>query len=127
MKKSTETINAWAKKAGYIGDVTDENAQEILKSVAENKPEFLAAEIEKGFDHAVRMWEWGQTPETQHFAENYDLITDNIESILVMLEISCDYPGLYPTFELTRGGKKFTEYSALNALRQRLNYWNHWD
>lgn len=36
------------------------------------------------------------------------------------------YPGLFPTYELTRNGKKLTEYSPLQALRQYNNFWGHW-
>lgn len=51
---------------------------------------------------------------------------NEMESILAILGVSCDYPGLYPTYELTRNGRKFTEYSALNAIRQYNNFWGHW-
>lgn len=127
-KKTVNTIRKFAKNAGYPHpeSIMAENAESILRAMAENYPESLAESIEKGFNLAVKFWEWGQTPQTRHFAENYDFITDNLESILAILDIRVDYPGLYPTYELTRKGKKLTEYSALGAIRQFNNYWNHW-
>lgn len=127
-KKTVNTIRKFAKNAKYPNPelITAENAESILKALAEHYPDSLAESFEKGFEIAVRFWEWGQSPETRHFSENYDLITDNLESILAILDIRVDYPGLYPTYELTRKGKKLTEYSALGAIRQFNNYWNHW-
>lgn len=118
-KSMLKFITYAAKRANYPGEVTRFNAFEILESLANAYPDSLADTIERGYTLAVRTY-------TGRSDDNYNALTDNIDSILQLLDIGVDYPGLYPTFELTRGGKKFTEYSALNALRQRLNYWNHW-
>ena len=108
-----------AKRANYPGEVTRYNAHEILTAMAENHAESLAGSIEDGYNLAVRTY-------TGRSDDNYNALTDNLDSILQLLDIGVDYPGLYPKFELTRNGKHFTEYSALNAIRQYNNFWNHW-
>lgn len=124
--KMLVTIAKFAKKAGYKGEVTEDNAQEIVKALAENYTDSLANQLEKGYALAVRFYGMYESNETKHFEENYHLISDNLDAILLLLDIKTDYPGLYPSFELDRNGKHFTEYSTLGALRQYNNFWNHW-
>jgi len=118
-KSMLKFITYAAKRAGYPGEVTRFNAHEILTAMAENYAESLAETIERGYDLAVRTY-------TGRSDDNYNALTDNLDSIFQLLDIGVDYPGLYPTFELTRNGKHFTEYSALNAIRQYNNFWGHW-
>lgn len=118
-KSMLKFIRFAAKKANYPFEVTRLNAFEILESLADNYTESLAESLERGYNLALRTY-------TGRGDDNYNALTDNLDSIVQLLDIGVDYAGLYPSFELNRGGKKFTEYSALNALRQRLNYWNHW-
>ena len=121
-----KVISTIAKKANYPGEVTQENAQEIVKSLAENQPEFLAEKLESGYAHAVRLYGYFESEETRHFEENYQLITDNLDGVFALLDIETDYPGLYPTFTLRRKEKTLSEYSALGAIRQYNNFWSHW-
>jgi hypothetical protein len=121
-----KTISKFATRAGFTGQVNRDNVQEIIKTLAEFHIESFADQLERGYDFAVRQYEFYTSPETKHFEENYHLITDNLDNILKVLDIQTDYPGLYPTFELVRNGKKFCEYSALGALRQYNNFWSHW-
>ncbi len=118
-KAMLKFISHAAKRANYPGKVTRFNAFEILESMADNYPDSLADSVERGYILAVRTY-------TERGDDNYNALTDNLDSIMQLLDIGVDYPGLYPSFQLTRNGKKFTEYSALGALRQRLNFWNHW-
>lgn len=110
-----------AIKLGYSGQVTEENAQEIIQSLAENKPDFLAEEIDRLYRKAVNSYT-GASGGDKYWHE----VSDLADSIMLLLDIKTDYPGLYPTFELDRGGKHFTENGALNAIRQHNNFWNHW-
>ena len=120
INKMVNTVSAWAKAANFPGEVNADNLEEIIKALAEHYIEFLAKKLDSGYDLAVRLYT-GRGDD-----ENYSLITDNLDNILLLLGIETDYPGLYPTFELDRGGKHFCEYNALGALRQHNNYWNHW-
>lgn len=127
MNKGTlAIIKRIAKKADYTGIVTEENAKEIIQSLAENRPDFLAQELDKGYEHAVKLYGFYESESTKHFEENYKLITDNLDGIFPLLDIETDYPGLYPCFTLKRNGKTLSEYSILGAIRQYNNFWSHW-
>ena len=127
INKGTLTIiRNIAKKANFPGKVTRENAQEILISLAKNRPDFLADKLEKGYNHAVKMYGFFESEETRHFEENYKLISDNLDGVFALLNIETDYPGLYPTFTIKRNGKVLSEYSTLGAIRQFNNFWGHW-
>lgn len=121
-----KTVSHMVKKFGFMGEITRDNIKEIVISLAENHTESFAEQLEKGYEFAVRQYGFYDSPQTKHFEENYHLITDNLDNIMSLLDIDTDYPGLYPTFEIERNGKHLYEYSALNALRQYNNYWNHW-
>jgi len=127
IKKGTiKIISRIAKKAKFSSEVTEQNAQEIIKSLAENQPDFLAHELDKGYTHAVRLYGFYESNETEHFKDNYELITDNLDGVFHLLNIETDYPGLYPTFTIKRKDKTLSEYSTLGAIRQYNNFWGHW-
>ena len=125
-KGTLKVIKTIIKRAGFGGDVTEDNAQECIIALAESQPEFLADKLEKGYAHAVKLYGFFESEETRHFEENYKLISDNLDGVFALLDIETDYPGLYPTFTLKRNGKVLSEYSALGAIRQYNNFWGHW-
>ncbi len=126
LDKMVKTVTKFARKNNYTGIIDRDNIQDIIKACAENMPDLFAEFLARGYDFAVRQYEHYVSPETRHFEENYHLITENLDNIFKVLDIETDYSGLYPCFELSRGGKHFTEYSTLGALRQYNNFWNHW-
>lgn len=125
-KNSVKIIARIAKQLNYTGKVTEDNAQEIVKSMAVNHPDFLAEKLAKGYDLAVKFYGFYESNETKHFEENYKLISDNLDGVFALLDIETDYPGLYPTFTIKRNGKTLSEYSTLGAIRQYNNFWSHW-
>ena len=112
-------LRTFSKRANYPGTVTDENAKEIITSLAVNRPEFLAEQFERAYNLAVRFYDGINN-------DNWARISGNADELMELLDIKTDYPGLYPTYELDRNNKHLTEYSPLNAIRQYNNYWNHW-
>jgi len=123
MKESTlKQVARIVKKSGYTGKVNQDNASELINSLASNQPEFLAVELERMYNCAVRQYDLrGGDGDL-----NYQVISDNADAIFKLLDIDTDYPGLYPTFEITRKGIHMCEYSTLGAIRQYNNFWNHW-
>jgi hypothetical protein len=121
-----KTVKRFTRRMGYDGEVSRDNLEFIVKSLAESYPEAFAKELEYGYEFAVKQYGFYTSNETKHFEENYHLITDNLDNILSILDIDTDYPGLYPTYTLNRNGKTLSEYSPLNALRQYNNFWGHW-
>jgi hypothetical protein len=123
MKESTlKQVARIVEKSGYTSEVNQENASGLINSLAKNQPEFLAAELEKMYNFAVSQYDSrGDKGDL-----NYQVISDNADAIMGLLNIQTDYPGLYPTFEIDRGGIHLCEYSTLGAIRQYNNFWNHW-
>jgi hypothetical protein len=124
--KMVKTVSKFASKSGYTGQVDRDNLEIIVKVLAEVYTESFAKELERGYEFAVKQYGFYTSNKIKHFEENYHLITDNLDNILSILDIDTDYPGLYPTYEIERKGKRLCEYSPLGALRQYNNYWNHW-
>lgn len=129
MKK--QTINAIlrimkrAKIDPILKDqVVESTADNIIKLLAENHSNSFVLELESLNKKAAQAWEcYASNPNVKDSSEYYYNI---MEELVKPLNITLDYPGLYVTYELTRNGRKLTEYSALNAIRQFNNYWNHW-
>jgi hypothetical protein len=115
-------IQKFANKSSGSIIPTDEDAVKFLKSLAENYPDFLAEEISKIYDKAVAHFDGYGSFNDKLWEEESSLA----DSILALLDIETDYPGLYPAFQITRNGKTLHEYSVLNAIRQYNNFWNHW-
>lgn len=121
-ERTLQLIKLITKKAGFGGEVTQENAESVVISLAENQPEFLAGEIEKIYKRAVNAY----TSRGDAGDKFYTAESDAADVIFEILKIKVDYPGLYPSFIIVRGEDTMNEYSALNAIRQYNNFWNHW-
>ncbi len=110
-----------AVKAGYMGEISADNVKEIVKALAENHAGVLSHALQKMYKKAV-----DQFTGSEDTSKTWDELTNKADSILALLDIFTDYPGLYPTFELDRGGKHFCETSEDSALKQYNNFWGHW-
>lgn len=121
-EKTFLKIKIIVKSAGFAGEVNSENAESLVIMLAKNHPEFLAEKLENIYHRAVNAYD-----SRGGFGDKYyKTESDSADEILAILKIETDYPGLYPSYIIKRGGDTMNEYSVLNAIRQYNNFWNHW-
>ena len=128
MKKQTiNTILRIMKRAKINpilkDQVTESTAENIVKLLSENHSDSFVLELESLNKKAAQAWErYASNPNIKDSSGYYYGI---MEELVKPLNMILDYPGLYVTYELTRNGRKFTEYSPLNAIRQYNNFWDN--
>lgn len=126
MNESQKTINVIKRmvKESNRDFKTISSYGGFIRAIAKNNPEILVKELESLNKKAAQAWErYANNPNVKDSSGYYYAI---MEELVKPLNMTLDYPGLYVTYELTRKGRKFTEYTPLNAIRQFNNYWNHW-
>ena len=105
---------------------SESSISEHIKIVASDYPEILAGELDSITKQAIKAWEnYNNQVVTRDLSDKYYNLVDSIVEPLNM--VTDRGVGLYPTYEIMINGRKYTEYTPLNALRRYNNYWSNND
>lgn len=91
------------KGLGTISDIAPTNLLEAqVKKLAVYAPQLVASSLEATYHEAARMWERGNNSGDARTLERCekecDRLRDGADSVMTLLRIFVDYPGLYPSF-----------------------------